>query len=322
MSDELTAAIAALHAGELVAFPTETVYGLGADAENPDAVARIFAAKGRPADHPLIVHGAAADILDRYAVDVPDDARRLADQAWPGPLTLVVRRSARVPDAVTGGRDTVGLRVPDQPLALALLAGFGRGIAAPSANPFGQTSPTCAEHVRADLGDAVSVVLDGGPSRIGVESTILDVTGPVPMILRVGGLAAERIEELLGADVDRVAVGPSRAPGMLAAHYAPQARVELSCAPGDTREHVAAALTRGLTVGVIATAARSEFAGAVTFGPVADTDDYARNLYVHLRRADALGLDVVVAELPPANGLGVAVIDRLTRAAASRRGAQ
>jgi L-threonylcarbamoyladenylate synthase len=320
--DDLETAIAALHAGELVAFPTETVYGLGADAEDPAAVARIFAVKERPTDHPLIVHGASVAILDRYAVDVPDDARRLAEQAWPGPLTLVVRRSARIPDAITGGRETVGLRVPDHPLALELLASFGRGVAAPSANPFGRTSPTHAEHVRADLGDSVAVVLDGGPSRIGLESTILDVTGPVPMILRVGGLTAERIEEMLGADVEREATGPSRAPGMLAAHYAPQARVELSRAPGDTHEHVAAALARGLTVGVIATDARSEFAGAVTLGPVADTDDYARNLYVHLRHADAIGLDLVVAELPSAQGLGVAVIDRLSRAAASRRGDQ
>jgi L-threonylcarbamoyladenylate synthase len=317
---EIATAIAALAAGRLVAFPTETVYGLGADAENAAAVARIFAAKGRPADHPLIVHGASVEILDRYGREVPEAARRLAETAWPGPLTLVVMRSPRVLDAVTGGRETVGLRVPDQPIALELLAGFGRGVAAPSANPFGRTSATRAEHVRADLGDAVEVVLDGGPSEIGVESTILDVTTSVPTILRVGGLPAERIEELLGRSVERHASGPVRAPGMLATHYAPRARVELSSGTAETTARVAQLIADGLTVGVIALGASVVPSdGAIDLGSVGDVDEYARRLYDLLRTADARGLDAVVAEIPRPTGLGVAIIDRLTRAAATRR---
>ncbi len=225
---EIDRAVRLLARGGLVAFPTETVYGLGADAEDPAAVARIFAAKGRPAGHPLIVHGAGPEVLERLGREVPPAAHRLAAGLWPGPLTLVVPRSARVPDVVTGGRDTVALRVPAHPVALALCRGLGRGIAAPSANPFGRASPTTAAHVRADLGERVDLVLDGGPCAVGVESTVLDLTTPVPEILRSGAVDAARIAELIGGPVAEVPTGPARAPGMLAAHYRPRARVEVT----------------------------------------------------------------------------------------------
>ncbi len=179
-----------LRDGGLVAFPTETVYGLGADASSPAALRRLYAVKGRPADHPVIVHLASIGQLADWAVDVPERARRLAEACWPGPLTLVLERSPRVPDEVTGGRPTVGLRVPDQPIALALLRAFGGGVAAPSANRFGRVSPTTADDVRADLGDDVDVVLDGGPCRVGVESTIVDCSRGDPIVLRLGGIRA------------------------------------------------------------------------------------------------------------------------------------
>ena len=191
-----------MRAGELVAFPTETVYGLGADASNADAVRRLYAVKRRPPDHPVIVHLARAAQLDEMALDVPDAARALADACWPGPLTIVVRRNPqRVMAEVTGGRDTVGLRVPDHPIALELLERFGGGVAAPSANRFGRVSPTTAAHVRADLGADVSVVLDGGACRVGVESTIVDVTGAQPAILRVGGVSRAQVEAIVGRAV-------------------------------------------------------------------------------------------------------------------------
>ncbi len=190
---EIARAVAVLRDGGLVAFPTETVYGLGADASNPAAMARIFAAKGRPADHPLIVHLASADEIGAWAASVPPLAAAFATACWPGPLTIILRRSERVPDAVTGGLDTVGLRVPSHPLALELLAAFGDGIAAPSANPFGSVSPTTADHVRTGLGDRVDLILDGGPCEVGVESTIVDLSGDEPAILRPGGLPRERL---------------------------------------------------------------------------------------------------------------------------------
>ena len=199
MSDaDIARAAGVLRDGGLVAFPTETVYGLGADASSADAVHRLFAVKGRPADHPVIVHLGDAAQLDDWAIDVDDAARTLTSACWPGPLTVVVRRAPHVPDAVTGGLDTVGLRVPDQPIALALLRAFGGGVAAPSANRFGHVSPTTAADVFADLGDDVDVILDGGPCRVGVESTIVDCSRPEPAILRLGGTPRERVEELLG----------------------------------------------------------------------------------------------------------------------------
>jgi len=306
LDDEaLDEAVRVLRRGGLVAFPTETVYGLGADASQPDAVRRVFTVKGRPLGHPVIVHLASAGDLDRWARHVPAGARVLADACWPGPLTLVLPRRAEVPDVVTGGRDSVGLRVPAQPLALELLRRFGGGLAAPSANRFGRVSPTTAEHVRRDLGDDIDLVLDGGPCTVGVESTIVELTGDEPVLLRPGGVPAERLDELLGRPVRRTPQGPARAPGMLPAHYAPRARVVLADAAHAEDE-----------------LARAEAGGrrARLLHPGVDAAAWARSLYAWLREADADGIEVLVVVPPPEEGLGVAVVDRLRRAAAGSGG--
>lgn len=312
---EIARAAEVLRGGGLVAFPTETVYGLGADASSPDAVRRLFAVKGRPPDHPVIVHLGDADLLTEWAADVSDAARTLVRACWPGPLTVVVRRAPRVPDAVTGGLDTVGLRVPDQPVALALLQAFGGGVAAPSANRFGRVSPTTAADVRADLGDDVDLVLDGGPCRVGVESTIVDCSGAQPAILRVGGVTQARVEELLGTDVPIVGDGAVRAPGTLASHYAPAARVELVDV-GEVGARVDAALARGERVGVMGATATDP--RVVALGAPGDDETYAHDLYRMLRAADEHSLDLVLAVAPPHAGVGAAVGDRLRRAAGPR----
>jgi L-threonylcarbamoyladenylate synthase len=311
---DLARAVDVLRAGGLVAFPTETVYGLGADASSSDAVHRLFAVKGRPVDHPVIVHLGDAAQLDEWGVDIDDTARALTAACWPGPLTVVVRRAAHVPDAVTGGLDTVGLRVPDQSLALALLQGFGGGVAAPSANRFGRVSPTTAADVFADLGDDVDVILDGGPCRVGVESTIVDCSRPEPAILRLGGMPRARIEELLGHDVPLLDTGEVRAPGTLESHYAPRAHVEFG-ALDTLPDRIDAARERGERVGVIGVDAHD---GVDVLGVPRDGDEYAHDLYRMLRDADARGLDRVFAVVPDPTGLGAAVADRLRRAAGSR----
>jgi L-threonylcarbamoyladenylate synthase len=298
-------AVEVLRAGGLVAFPTETVYGLGADAADPDALHRLFAVKGRPTDHPVIVHVARAAQLDELGREVPAVAHALADALWPGPLTLVVRRNpARVAAVATGGRDSVGIRVPDHPLALALLDAFGGGVAAPSANRFGRVSPTTAQHVRDDLGDDVDMILDGGPSSVGVESTIVDVTGAEPVVLRVGGIAEERLAAIVGAPLARRTSGEIAAPGTLASHYAPDTRVVLVNA-NDLDARAAQLRAEGRTVGVLAAPA--------------DAEEHARVLYQRLRDLDRQGLDVILAVLPADSaGLGAAVADRLRRAATPR----
>jgi L-threonylcarbamoyladenylate synthase len=313
VSAEIARAVAVLRAGGLVAFPTETVYGLGADAASSAAIRRLYAAKGRPADHPVIVHLGAAEQLDDWAVAVAPVARTLAAACWPGPLTLVLHRSPRVVDEVTGGLDTVGLRVPGHPLALELLQAFGGGLAAPSANRFGRVSATTAEAVREELGGDVDLVLDGGPCAFGVESTIVDCTTDEPRVLRVGAVTGERIRELLGADLP--VGGATKAPGTLESHYSPHARVEvLADAELDARARELAA--SGTRVGVLATRAPADGEPAVvTLATPRDAEEYARILYAALRRADVLGLDVVLAVPPPARGIGVAVMDRLGRAA-------
>ncbi len=307
-----------MRAGRLVAFPTETVYGLGADASSPDAVGRLFAVKGRPADHPVIVHLGRAEQLVDWARDVPEVASILAEACWPGPLTLVLARTASVPDAVTGGLDTVGIRVPDQRVALALLCEFGGGVAAPSANRFGRVSPTSAPDVHAELGADVDVVLDDGPCRVGLESTIVDCSRREPAILRLGGVPRERIETLVGAPVPVLDAGEVRAPGTLSAHYAPHARVVLV----DETTLVAQAaieLARRANVGVISPHLPEHLDARVEVLAVpADAGAYAHALYRSLRDADARGLDVVLAVPPVARGLGAAVADRLRRAAGGR----
>jgi L-threonylcarbamoyladenylate synthase len=317
----ITRAADALRRGELVAFPTETVYGLGADAASRDALRRLYQVKRRPLDHPVIVHVAAAEQLGDWAADVPAGARQLAHALWPGPLTLVLARAARVPDAASAGLATIGVRVPDQPVALALLREFGGGVAAPSANRFGRVSPTTADDVRADLGDDVAEVLDGGQCRVGIESTIVDWSTGEPAILRLGGVARETIEQLLGGAVPVRDDGAVRAPGTLPSHYAPRTRVEVVDAP-QLRAR-AAALTPCGRVGVITPDVPDDLpAGVVIVGVPSDADDYAHSLYRLFRAADRERLDVVLAVPPPGTGIGAAVADRLRRAAGSATGAQ
>lgn len=317
MDNDVARAAALLRAGELVAFPTETVYGLGADASNPAAVAKIFAAKGRPADHPLIVHLPGGGHLDRWARDIPGAAFELAEAFWPGPLTLILKRQPQVPDAVTGGQDTVGLRVPGHPLALELLREFDGAIAAPSANRFGRISPTTAQHVRDDLGDAVALVLDGGPCRVGIESTILDLSRERPTILRPGMIGAEALAAVLGAMP--ALAGNAAAPrvsGSLEAHYAP--RTPLVLVPPDAVIFaMRQALARGERIAVLSplpcplTDAHIEWRRAP-----AEPEPFAHDLYAALRELDALGCTRIVVQKPPATEGWRAVLDRLGRAAA------
>jgi L-threonylcarbamoyladenylate synthase len=287
-----------LRAGRLVAFPTETVYGLGADASNADALRRVFVVKGRPTDHPLIVHLGPAVPVEPWALLSPV-ACRLAEAFWPGPLTLIVARGPRVNDIATGGRASVGVRVPAHPLAIELLDAFGGGVAAPSANRFGRVSPTTADHVRADLGGDVDLVLDGGPCAVGIESTIVDCTGDRPSVLRPGGIDTEDITALVGPLADPT--GPSRAPGMLPRHYAPRATVEIVERRNEADRRAAELRDKGRRVAV----------------EVLDADvTSARRLYAALRDHDAAAVDTVVVVLPPDHGLGHALRDRLQKAAA------
>lgn len=303
---DIASAAALLRAGGLVAFPTETVYGLGADATNESAVRRIFEAKGRPQDHPLIVHAASATGAFRWAGDIDPRAYRLAERFWPGPLTLVLQRDPSLPLVVTGGHDTVALRVPQHPVARALLDLAAVPIAAPSANRFGEVSPTRAEHVRESLGDLVDVVLDGGPCNIGLESTIVALTGSEPALLRPGGLEVERIEAVLGHGLKRADSSSPAAPGTLTSHYAPRCTVELvsRALAGERYESL---IKQGRRVRLLEPGS----------SPSAD----ARSLYDSLRSADREGCDVILAVLPQPTGLGCAIGDRLEKAAAPRASA-
>ncbi len=304
VTTDIGRAATAIAAGGLVAIPTETVYGLAADATNEAAVARIFEVKGRPGEHPLIVHVASIDDLDTWASAVPVPARLLAEAAWPGPLTVIVPRATCVLDVVTGGLDTVGLRVPAHPVAQALLERVGVGLAAPSANRFGAVSPTTAQHVARDLADRLDpqrdLILDGGSCPVGLESTIVDCASSPPQILRAGGVPVDDVRRLLDGDLAD-ASGPSRASGMLVSHYAPLAAVRLVDSADD------------------ATALRAGTAGAEILDLTDDLVRYARELYARLRDADDRGVRTVIAVLPPAEGLGHAIRDRLTKAAAPRR---
>jgi L-threonylcarbamoyladenylate synthase len=305
-----------LRAGGLVAFPTETVYGLGADAANAAAVHRIFAVKGRPPDHPLIVHIRRTEDLELWAADVPETARLLGQQFWPGPLTLILRRHPMVLDLVTGGQDTVGLRVPRHPVALALLERFGGGVAAPSANRFGRVSPTDPAHVAEDLGGEIELILDGGRCDVGVESTIVDLTSGQPAILRPGGIPREVLEHALNTSVALRPQGPVRSPGQHSVHYAPRARVVLTSPGKQTRREVAELLSSGARVGVMSPHPVETLpAGATSIPLPSSLPEMAAHLYASLRLVDTLGLDVVVVVRPPGRGLGLAINDRLERAA-------
>jgi L-threonylcarbamoyladenylate synthase len=318
LSTDVPRAAELLRAGGLVAFPTETVYGLGAHAADPRAVARVFATKGRPADHPLIVHIPHGAPLERWARTVPEVARRLAARFWPGPLTLILQRQPSVPDAVTGGADTVGLRVPDHPMALELLRLLDGGIAGPSANRFGRVSPTEAAHVAADLGDAVDLILDGGPCRVGIESTIVDCSGDAPVILRPGGIPRELLEEAWAAPIPVRTGGAVRAPGQHPLHYAPHARVALVDSEEALRVRAAELLAEGRRVAAM-TAEPDVLPHGVEAIPIpAALDAFAHDLYARLRAADALGVEVVLVVRPAPTGLGEAIGDRLRRAAGPR----
>lgn len=321
---EVVRAAALLRAGELVAFPTETVYGLGADAANPDAIAKIFAAKGRPADHPLIVHLPDANHLGRWAVDIPESAHKLAAAFWPGPLTLILKRHPAVFNAITGGQDTVGLRVPNHPLALQLLREFGGatggGLAAPSANRFGRISPTTAAHVREELGATVARILDGGPCAVGIESTILDLSGATPRILRPGMLDAAAIGRVLGAvpALDGPADAP-RVSGSLEAHYAPRTRLQLVAA-ADLAATAGRALDAGLRIAVLAAEPPILDHPGITWRPASvDPVQFAHELYASLRELDAIGRDLILVAVPPDAEPWRAVGDRLRRAAAGSK---
>jgi L-threonylcarbamoyladenylate synthase len=310
----VTAAAQALRDGLLVAFPTETVYGLGADARNPAAVRAIFAAKGRPADHPVIVHVHDAARARRWSRAFPAGAQRLADAFWPGPLTLIVPRAADVDDLVTGGQDSVGLRVPSHPVARALLAQFGGALAAPSANRFGHVSPTSAAHVADDLGDAVAMILDGGDCPVGIESTIVAFTGRGPALLRPGGVPASEIERVLGVPLQRAASDAPRASGTLPSHYAPRTPSNL-VAPDALAAQLRLLAERDERAAVLArvTAPPPDFDGVWLAAP-RDPVAYAHDLYANLRRLDTVNADVLVIEDVPDDAAWLAVRDRLARA--------
>ena len=319
MNSQLDEAVAVLKRGGLVAFPTETVYGLGADAGNPAAIAKLYAAKGRPADHPVIVHVAGMAQLTEWTREITPVARRLAQRFWPGPLTLILKRAPGVSDAVTGGQDTVGLRIPSHPVAHALLEKFGGGIAAPSANRFGRVSATLAEHVRREFGAAVDFVFDGGECDVGIESTIVDVTGAAPVLLRPGHITARDIEQATGISLAAPTPHSPRAPGTLAAHYAPA--TPLLVMEGDLLLELAATLTRqGKRVAVLARSALQPLlTGVVWIAAPRQAQQYAHDLYANLRTLDAAGCDALLVEQLPQRPEWAAVNDRLLRAAAGSR---
>jgi len=312
-ADAMASAAKHLIAGDLVAFPTETVYGLGADASNAKAVARIYSVKGRPNDHPLIVHIASMERMGDWASDVPEYAISLAREFWPGPMTLVLKRSELAGDFVTGGQDTVGVRVPDHVVALALLEAFekagGKGVAAPSANRFGRVSPTTAAAVVEELADYLSkddLVLDGGACTVGVESTIIDCTGLLPRVLRPGAISAAMIEEVTGLKTVSIdGQDEIRVSGSLENHYAPAAKVLLCEIPIVGQ-------------GFIAHKNIETPSGVIRLASPGDDEEFAQILYSALREADAQGLSEVVVVQPIGIGIGVAIRDRLARAANGR----
>ena len=300
ITQDLDKACLVLQQGGIVGIPTETVYGLAAVALNAEAVSRVFQAKGRPTSHPLIIHLSPHDDINRWGV-LNESAHALAVALWPGPLTLLVPRTRLVPDWVTGARDTVALRIPAHDMTLALLDAVSDAVVAPSANRFGQVSPTSAEHVINDLGESVDLVLDGGPCAIGIESTIVECTDSSVQILRPGKITALEIATITGITISEMD-GPSRAPGMLLAHYAPKAKVELTSSINEAQERRDHYTNSGVTTQIV----HHE-----------DSAIYALSLYDDLRAADINGIEVVIAVLPPDEGLGTAIRDRLSKASAS-----
>lgn len=309
-SKELDHAIQTLAMGGVVAFPTETVYGLGADASNPAAIAQIFDIKGRPADHPLIVHISGADQLSRWCHQVPEMAYALAERFWPGPLTLILPQS-KAPSEVTGGQTSVGLRVPSHPVAQALLKGFGGGIAAPSANRFGRISPTRAHHVREELGDRVSIILEGGDCKVGLESTILSLAGPVPCLLRPGAISRSELESVLDQTIQGADKAPGlRASGLLESHYAP--RTALRLIPSEQILSQAKTASHRTVIMCLRDLPAPPLAHHIRM-PQAP-GDYGMCLYATLRELDQGQYDLILAEIPPSEEAWAAVHDRLGRA--------
>lgn len=310
MNPQVRRAAEILRAGGLVAFPTETVYGLGADASSAAAVARLYAAKGRPAGHPVIVHFADAESAFKWARDVPPAARKLAARFWPGPLTIILKRSARAQDFVTGAQDSVGLRVPSHPVAQALLREFGGGVAAPSANLFGKVSPTTASHVRGDLAGKAELVLEGGASEVGIESTIVDLSGGKPVLLRPGGISRAQLEQALDSKVAGKKSGSPRHSGALQRHYAPKTPALL--VPAHRLD--AEVARRGASVAVLAFSRPDERVDYWIRMPK-EPQAYAQRLYAALRELDAAGCGAILIESPPETAAWDAIRDRLSRAA-------
>jgi L-threonylcarbamoyladenylate synthase len=322
IAELITSAAHALEEGQLVAFPTETVYGLGADAANLSAVKQLYAAKGRPANHPVIVHIYESTQLTQWAVNIPESAQILAAKFWPGPLTIVLPRAPQVLDAVTAGQDTVAVRVPNHPIALDLLREFGGGIVAPSANKFGRLSPTTAADVHAEFKDEVAMVLDGGPCTVGLESTIVDFSSGHPRILRPGMLLQQEIEGALGVPVELVTSPESadvKVPGSLKSHYAPSTPLKLVSSE-DLEGSLRALANSGVGFSVIAFSECSEAGlrdAALDWITASDeVYSYARNLYAYLHQLDRAGGEITIAEKVPETPQWAAVRDRLQRAAA------
>jgi L-threonylcarbamoyladenylate synthase len=318
-NQDLDNAVAILKRGGLVAFPTETVYGLGADAANPAAISKLYAAKGRPADHPVIVHIAGMAQLSQWVREITPVAQKLSKHFWPGPLTMLFKRAPGVSDALTGGQDTVGIRIPSHPIAHALLEKFGGGVAAPSANRFGRVSATTANHVRNEFGDVVDFVCDGGQCDVGIESTIVDATGAAPVLLRPGRVTAREIEQAAGVALGVPTAQSPRAPGTLAAHYAPA--TPLLVMESDLLLELAATLThQGKRIAVLARSALQPLLSGITWlAAPPDARAYAHDLYANLRVLDAAGCDVLLVEQLPQRPEWAAVNDRLGRAATGTR---
>lgn len=319
-AEEIKSASTLLKAGQLVAFPTETVYGLGCDAGNSDALARLYRVKGRPGDHPVIVHLASIDQLEDWALTVPDQALALARTFWPGPMTLILKKSDKVLPAVSGGQDTVGLRIPSHPVALSLLKEFNSGVAAPSANRHGKISPTTAEHVKSELGDLVAKVLDGGQCSVGIESTIVDLSGEMPRILRPGMITLDEIESVLKkAKKSRKkdtgnSVAP-RAPGTLSSHYAPQTGLKLFAHQNLPRA-IATAESLMMRVSVMAFSDPISCSSVISWKQLSENPaECARQLYATMRELDSSGADYIIVEEPPELAEWMGILDRLRRAA-------
>ena len=314
---EIAKAVALLKAGELVAFPTETVYGLGADARNSAAVAKIFSAKGRPVDHPVIVHLPDLSHIERWAINIPKIAYRIAAAFWPGPVTLVLQRHPDISAIVSGGQTSIGLRVPNHPIALKLLQAFNDGIAAPSANRFGRISPTTAQHVRDELDNAVQLVLDGGACEVGIESTIIDLTGERPQILRPGMISAEAITAALGDSLVIASEARQQSPrvsGSLEAHYAPRTPLQLLSAPAIA-EQIRLAVASGERIAVLAAGEAPQSKNVIWLNAAPDASAFAHDLYANLRKLDTADCSRILVEQVPMDDAWQAIRDRLQRAA-------